>query len=73
MNTAKEKELEEALREVFKKTADEIYGLTADNGKMAIQDNVARDQFLISEKRLVYIRMEALRATVEAIYKSFLN
>lgn len=59
-----------ALKEVIMRTANEIYGLTADNGKMSIQESVARDQFIKSEKKLVYGQMEALRATIEAILES---
>lgn len=59
-------ELEEGIKEVFKKTAQDIYFVAADNGRMAIQDNVAREQFLITVK-VIYRQMEALRATVVAM------
>jgi len=59
-------ELEQALREVFKDTAEKIYGIAADNGRMAIQDNIAREQYLITIKK-IFKNIEALRATVVAI------
>lgn len=63
-------ELEEGLRKVFKLTAQDTYGIAADNGRMAIQDNIARDQYLTTVKD-IYTRIEALRATVFAMLEGY--